>query len=344
MALAKHCRHPRSDWRECGCSWYADYRVAGRRAYRRLGPDRRAAEREHREFMARLRRGQLPTERAGEAFDALAGRWLRNAETRIGPNTAHGYRMAMAHALRWFEDGPVGAINAGELTDMEASLLSAGLSPAYVRQVRGVVMQVLAYAMDLGLVAELPRLRRRAAIVRAEPRFLEPGQVEACLATLPQPFAAMTELSWLSGLRPGEVVAMPHQELGAATVRVAHTVHSRTGALGPTKNRETRTVDLSPRAHAAAQRLAGDVRSYAQWLRYFHDAQARAGIAVCGLHCLRHSNVALRITAGQPITYIADQLGHSTGAFTLRTYGHLLREERDASELDRAAALLSHDA
>jgi site-specific recombinase XerD len=344
VALSKHCRHPRERWSECGCAWYADYRVAGRRSYLRLGPDRKSAEREHRVLVARLKRGQLPERAAGDGFATLAARWLSGAEQRIGPNTAHGYRMALAHALRWFEDGSVAAINAGELVDLEASLLSAGLSPAYVRQVRGVVMQVLGYAVDLGLIPEVPRMRRRAGVGRAEPRFLEPAQVEACLATLPQPFAAMTTLSWLAGLRPGEVVAMPHQALEAAAVRVAHTVHSRTGLLGPTKNREARRVDLGPRARAAAARLVDDVRSYSQWLRYFHDAQVRAGIAACGLHCLRHSNVALRITAGQPLTYIADQLGHSTASFTLKVYGHLLREQRDGTELERAAALLSHAA
>lgn len=341
MALAKHCRHPRPEWNECACSWYADYRIAGKRAYRRLGQDRQAAEREHSAIVLRLRRGQAPAPPLGEGFATLAERWWRQAEPRIGPNTQNGYRSALAHALRWFEDGPASAITAGEIAEMEAELLAAGLSPAYVRQVRGVVMQVLGHAVDLGLIPQTPRMRRRAAIRRAEPRFLEVSEAETLIAGLVEPYASMSELSWFSGLRPGEVVALPHQGLEGDVLHVRHTVHSRTGALGPTKNREHRAVDLGPRARAAAERLR-EVRSYTAWLRYFHDAQARAGIPQCGLHAWRHSNVALRIEAGQPITYIADQLGHSTSAFTLRVYGHLLRVQRDGSELDRAAALLNH--
>jgi len=314
------------------------------RAYQRLGADRIAAEREHRALMQRLKRGQLPQGREGEGFATLAERWFRASALRIGPNTANGYRSALAHALRWFEDGPVAAITAGELRDMEADLLAAGLSPAYVRQVRGVVMQVLGYAVDLGLIPQVPQLRRRAAVRRSEPRFLEVAQAEAIIAGLVEPYASMSELAWLTGLRPGEVVALPHQELTGAVLHVRHTVHSRTGLLGPTKSRETRSVDLSPRARAAAERLAEGVRSYTTWLRYCHDQQARSRVPQAGLQAWRHSNVALRIEAGQPITYIADQLGHATASFTLRQYGHLLRVQRDASELDRAAALLNHGA
>lgn len=340
MALAKHCRHLRAQWNECSCAWYVDYRIAGKRAYKRLGVDRLAAEREHRVLQQRLKRGQLVKANAGQAFDLLADRWFRAAALRIGPNTVDGYRSALAHALRWLESGPVSAITAGVITEMEADLLAAGLSPAYVRQVRGVVMQVLGYAVDLGLIPHVPQMRRRASVKRAEPRFLEVAEAEAIIAGLVEPFASMSELAWLTGLRPGEVVALPHQEIAGAVLHVRHTVHSRTGALGPTKSRESRSVDLSPRAQAAAERLSAGVRSYTTWLRYCHDAQARLGIPPAGLHVWRHSNVALRIEAGQPITYIADQLGHSTAAFTLKQYGHLLRVKRDASELDRAVALI----
>src|SRR5215472_3585963 len=41
-------------------------------------------------------------------------------------------------------------------------------------------------------------------------------------------------------------------------------------------------------------------------------------------HTLRHSFASLLIEAGEPLTYIQQQLGHHSPAFTLAVYGHLL--------------------
>jgi len=41
-------------------------------------------------------------------------------------------------------------------------------------------------------------------------------------------------------------------------------------------------------------------------------------------HALRHSFASLLIEAGEPLTYIQQQLGHRSPAFILGVYGHLL--------------------
>jgi len=348
MALVKKCRHPRKQWVSCHCAWLADIRVEGRRRYVNLGPNLVDARREYRNLVSRLEGGTVSASvPADAAFEALAARWMAQHERRVAPNTAHGYRAALAHAVRWLGDTSVQAISAATLADMEGDLLSAGASPSYVRQVRIVARMVLGYAEDLGMIDEVPSMRRhRISEHRAEPRFLEPRQVEAVIADLVDPYDAMTEVAWLTGLRPGELVALEGRDVAGDVVSVSRTVHSRTGAIGPTKSRQTRRVDLSPRAHARipstepTERLWD--RSYTPWLRYWHDSLARVGIERCGLHALRHSNVALRIAAGQDLLVIADQLGHATASFTLRTYGHLLaRPESQADRLDATAAHLS---
>jgi integrase len=45
-----------------------------------------------------------------------------------------------------------------------------------------------------------------------------------------------------------------------------------------------------------------------------------------GLHSLRHTYVSLLIAQGENIKYISRQVGHSTIAMTMDTYGHLLQE------------------
>src|SRR3974390_2578678 len=44
MPLVKKCRHDRSEWRRCGCSWYSEhYNAAGKRVWENVGPRWREA-------------------------------------------------------------------------------------------------------------------------------------------------------------------------------------------------------------------------------------------------------------------------------------------------------------
>lgn len=350
MALVKKCRHGRAQWGECGCSWYADMRVDGARRYVNLGPDRRAAEREHRALMTRVREGVLVEHTDDAAFDTLAGRWERLQEARVAPNTMRGYRSALAHAVRWFGGTDVRTIRAVHIAEMETALVRAGQSPTYARHCRRAVRAVIGFGIDLGLETTLPDMRRLTSpIARKEARFLTPDEVRAALATLPQPYRDASEFTYLTGMRPGEVIGAEHGDITGRILRVQRTVHSSTGAVGPPKNRQERDVDLSGRAAELAGIDRGGRRlfgiTYTPWLRYWHDALARAGVVQAGLHALRHSNVALRLAAGQPLVYVADQLGHSTAHFTLKVYGHLLKTpESHADRLDEALRQLGSPA
>ena len=58
------------------------------------------------------------------------------------------------------------------------------------------------------------------------------------------------------------------------------------------------------------------------------------------LHNLRHSAVAILIAQGVNIKAISKLLGHSSVAFTLQVYGHLLEETKreTADKMDAALA------
>jgi integrase len=60
------------------------------------------------------------------------------------------------------------------------------------------------------------------------------------------------------------------------------------------------------------------------------------------LHTLRHSYASLQLQAGEPITYVQGQLGHSSIKLTVDTYGHFVpganraAADRLATEIDPA--------
>ena len=62
------------------------------------------------------------------------------------------------------------------------------------------------------------------------------------------------------------------------------------------------------------------------WQRLRRRAQ-KAGIRPLKLHCARHTWATAALAAGKSIRWVADQLGHSDPALTLRVYAHAMPEE-----------------
>jgi integrase len=75
-------------------------------------------------------------------------------------------------------------------------------------------------------------------------------------------------------------------------------------------------------------------------LSQFQNLLALAGLPKMRLHDLRHSAVAILIAQGVNIKAISELLGHSSVAFTLQVYGHLL-EETKRETADKMDAALS---
>jgi integrase len=64
---------------------------------------------------------------------------------------------------------------------------------------------------------------------------------------------------------------------------------------------------------------------------HWHKALISAGITPSredGMHALRHFFASVLLDAGESIKAIAEWLGHSDPAFTLRTYTHLMQSSQ----------------
>jgi integrase len=62
------------------------------------------------------------------------------------------------------------------------------------------------------------------------------------------------------------------------------------------------------------------------WRRVRRRAQKK-GVRPLKLHCARHTWATFALNAGLNIRWVADQLGHSDPALTLRVYAHAMRSD-----------------
>jgi integrase len=57
--------------------------------------------------------------------------------------------------------------------------------------------------------------------------------------------------------------------------------------------------------------------------RHFFRCLQAAGLKRRRYHDLRHTFASLLLTAGAPIAYVSEQMGHSSIELTVKRYGHL---------------------
>jgi integrase len=169
--------------------------------------------------------------------------------------------------------------------------------------------------------------------------------VQRVIARVHHPVARMfAELLVRTGLRTGEAAALKWDDLDleGRKLHVRRTIDPATGEITSPKTDESfRTIDI-PQSLAdllAAYRdengedawlfpSAGDApldgRNFVQ--RYWEPAIKKAEAPHINPHALRHLFASHLLQQGAEILYVANQLGHTSAAFTLYQYGHLLRD------------------
>jgi integrase len=139
-----------------------------------------------------------------------------------------------------------------------------------------------------------------------------------------------------TGLRPGELYALRHEDLGVETLEVKRTADSRTRAVTLPKNGRARTVVYPAEAREAVEavpRLAGvdlvfpSVTGAQLWATSFKSAwtpvRAAFGRPTMAPHELRHFCATYLLELGLAPADVAVQLGHTDGgALVMSMYGH----------------------
>jgi integrase len=184
-------------------------------------------------------------------------------------------------------------------------------------------------------------------------------------------FRDFFELAALTGMRRSEITGLKWDkvDLQRNELRVAETLQRITGrglVTGAPKTRGSRrvitlslrTVELLKgiRRRQLEQRLAiGSVYEDTGYVftdqlgqpydsgrpsKHFLNVVRSTELPILNLHCLRHLHASVLLAAGTHFKVVSERLGHSSVAFTMDVYQHLMpgMQEQAAATIDRELA------
>jgi integrase len=296
-------------------------------------------------------------------------RWLPACDGRLRPTTFFRYRqMTERYVLPQLGRVPLRRLTIVHLERLYAELRTRGrqdgepLAPKTVLNVHQVLRTALGDAERKGLVS-----RNVAGFmdppchgIAPEQRCWDDAQLRAFLnVAADHRLGPALWLTAMTGMRRGEVLGLRWSDIDLEAERLAvqrsvtctgYQVHTT-----PTKTRTSRRpIDLDQRTVSVltewravqAAELGGDSRAGVVFTRAngqpvhphvlsqtFERVQVKAGLPRIRLHDLRHTHATLLLKAGVPLKVVSERLGHSSPAFTMAVYQHVLPGmQRDAAD------------
>jgi integrase len=288
-----------------------------------------------------------------------AQRYVAAQRGRLTPKTFALYESLLRSCIvPAFDTTLIHDIQKIAVREWMASLSARGLSASRVRHALVVLSQVMAAAVEDGLIASNPCTGVRPPRLRqTEPHILTPAQVAALHDAIRLPYGLLVDLLAYGGLRIGEAFALRRRcvDLEARAVVVEESLAETGGRLsfGPTKTHQKRLVALPQfLVEELREHLAGRVASepeallfvgrtgqplhYNAFRRWTWDpAVLPTGLVGVTPHDLRATCASwVADTAG--VLEAAKRLGHARTSVTTRHYARPVEgRDRDvAGRLD----------
>jgi len=309
-----------------------------------------------------------PTHRppSDQSLEMFFTEWLQIiAGQGLSESTLTDYRYMAAHPIRVLGSKPLNSLSTLDIQRLYTTL-ATDHSPRTVQYVHVVLKKALNDAVAWGLIAANPAAKAKPP--RQQRRLVTVPTPEEARRLLEAAQGGRWYAMWVwmlhTGMREGEVLALRWSDLdwGQKTVRVAQALSqdgSRRLIKEPKTDRSIRVIALSDEVLAVmrthqTQQARDQARAGEKWsntglvfatqhgkllskrntLRALKADLQRAGLpSTVRVHSLRHAMATHWLAASVSIRVVSERLGHTSIAFTLQTYGHVLpHQQGDAAE------------
>lgn len=344
--------------------WRARYTAPDGRERSRTFPRRVDADRFLAGVQTSISRGEwLDPARGSLRLEDWASEWLTTRGDLRATTRARLESVVRLHVLPAFGSRRLSSITNAEVRRWVTRMGESGMSPASVRKAAFALRQMLDAAMVDRRLAVNPAASVPLPAEHAEEQqFLTPEQVTDLAEVMPPQYRALVLLAAYSGLRWGELAGLRRARVdtlrGRITVAETAVDVGREVTFGVPKTPKSRRV--VPLARSVMRELEAHLATYTApgadalvftsatglpprrgtFRQVWTPATRAAGLEGLRFHDLRHTYVALMVAAGANPKAVSTWAGHSSVAFTLDRYGHLL-DGHDDEVSDRLDALLS---
>lgn len=304
-----------------------------------------------RPLQARSATGETVTSFAEKVHFPEAHALIKESSART---TMSRYRQ---HVEPFFKDVALRDVTYDRCCSFRSAMLAKDVSGQTRREAVRILRSILEDAARRGLLPANP-----ATLLRLPPKLPKPISVPSyddalqVVAAISHPVGAMAAAVLLkTGMRLNECLSLtwPNVDLAAGTIFVAHSIDQIAGKIvTPKTATAVRVVDVPADLAAAlkvyrAAQQAGTIQRNDPWVfpadtertegsppvlndrnfvqRYWEPAVKAVKCVRFTPHALRHLYASLLLMRGTPVAYVAQQLGHSSPAFTYRQYTRFLK-------------------
>ncbi|MGW0553347.1 tyrosine-type recombinase/integrase [Streptomyces sp. NPDC002926] len=288
-----------------------------------------------------------------------AARWLAAVAPQLKHKTQATYQSLINSRINpVLGDRELSSLRPITVTEWVAQMKTEGLSSSRIRNAYRVLSQIMASAVENGLIAQTPcRGVRLPRMPQTEPHILTPLEASRIVRSANKPHDLLIALLAFAGLRIGEAFALRRMDVDVAgcLLHVDENLAEANGALvfDTPKSHQKRTLSLAP---SLVKRLAkyldelpgGDdallfTNSFGRPLRYnqwrkaeFNPSVIAAGLTDVTPHDLRASH-GTWVADRYGVMTAAHRLGHSNASVTTRHYA------RPVAGRDAEVAMASDD-
>lgn len=303
------------------------------------------------------------------SLEAYLGTWLEHKRHQVKPRTAESYDFTIQRYII----PRLGRHRIDRITPLQLQRalteIAAEVSPTTSNYCRAILYAAFRQALRWCITSTNPIDGvDRMHTPQREMTLWSVEQTNAFLtAAREDRLYPMFHLALATGMRVGEILGLQWDDLEGDTLHVRRSLNVEAGRptlAEPKTNRGRRSIALDPdtvtileehrQRQAQERQLLGEAWEHPSHMftteigtyldhsnvrRVWNRIQEKANVPHARLHDARHLHVSLLIHHGIDTRTIADRIGHSNPAFTLRQYAHVLAGRQRAAAIPLAELL-----
>jgi integrase len=324
--------------------WYVKIDHNGKRKSKKIGRDKREANRIAKRLEAKLAAGDLRIDKAktptfkkqAQRYRGLSNSWKESTQDLHQRNLKK-------HIYRVLGHRPIDEITRADLIKFFNDLLMKGYAVNTVKNIKSTVSNVFRSAVDEEIIPMSPCRDIGIKGKKKQPTDYLTAEEAAHLLDVARESEYYPPLLCLLalGIRLGEMQALQWKDVDfdRGTIKIHRS--NRGGRLTETKNKRHREVnapsvlmDVLKELNTSGTVILLDtdfvfsikprlMLKRNTFRRAFCRLLTKAGLRRIRVHDLRHSYASIRLSKGDHIADVSKQLGHSSISITMDVYGHL---------------------